>query len=111
MPGLLHLCWYLAQRQPLIREKFDRQPCVEVWIVTFAARQRGVLVVLDEAVIRVPRKRQRVEPQRVYRWQLQQLQPRGCGLQDWQIEFDEIVAEDEFGTFGEGVKFRKRCDC
>ena len=111
MPGFLHLRRNLAQRQPLIREKFERQPCVEVRIVTFAARQRGVLVVLDEAVIWMPRKRQRVEPQRVHRWQLQQLQPRGCCLQDWQIEFDEIVAEDELGSFGEGVKFSKRCDC
>lgn len=54
-----------AQRFVLIGEKFEREFAVEQRIVHLGALQLPVLVLLHQVVVRVARKGERIEPERI----------------------------------------------
>ena len=77
---------------------------VELRVVAAISLELPVLVVLDEVVVRVAGKCQRVEPQGVHRRHLQQPQPGARGPQMGEVELDEVVAEQEARPVGEIVE-------
>ena len=80
------------------------QPGVELRVVQLAALELPVLVMLDQAVVGVARKGQRIQAERVHHRQLQQLQVgTGC-RQVRPVEGDEVVAKDECRRAGEFVE-------
>jgi hypothetical protein len=85
-----------AQSALLVVEDLQREPGIQFRIVFAFAYELAVLVMLDEMVIWVAGKSQWIEPECIYRGQLQQPQPGIRGLQMGQIEFDQIVAQEEF---------------
>jgi hypothetical protein len=84
-----------GQRLMLVLEQAQRALGVELRIVQLPAGERGVLIVLHQVVVRVARKGERTEPQRVDVGQLQQLERRIDGSQVRAVEGDQVVAEQE----------------
>ena len=108
VPGSQEVRGRLEQLLLLVPEHPEGQIRVEFRIVATLACELPVLVVLDEAVIRVARERQGVEPQRVHHRHLQQPQPGVGGAQMGDVELDEVVAEQESRTVGEIVEVGQR---
>lgn len=72
------------------------------------ALELAILVMLDQMVVRVARKGQRIQPQRIDHRQCQQPQS-GCGRGEMRaIEVDEIVAEHEAATRGQCIEAAQR---
>ena len=71
MPGCQQDWWRVEQLFLLVRECLQGEPRVQFRIVQAPALELSVLIVLDQMVIRVAREGQRVEPERVHRWQPQ----------------------------------------
>ena len=92
----------------LIFEHLQRQPGIQLRVVDPPPLQLPVLVVLHQVVIRVLRKGQRVEPERVHRRQLQQPQLRTGRLQVRQVEADQVVAQHEVCAVGKLVQLGQR---
>jgi len=92
----------------LVAEDLERQLRVEQRIVQASALQLPILVMLDQMVVGIAREGQRVEPQRVDHRQLQQPQVGLGGGQMWQVESDQIMAEQEADAFGERVELLQR---
>ena len=70
-----------TQRTALIRQEFKREPCVQLRIVHPCALELPILIVLDQVVVGVARKGQRVQPKGVYSGSLQQAERGICGTQ------------------------------
>lgn len=92
------------QAGELIREYLQGQSGIEQRIVAAIAEQATVLVVLDQVVIRIARKRQRIEAQCVDRILAQQAQIGLDGAQLGQIEGDQIVTQEIPGAVGQIVE-------
>ena len=52
----------LNKRIALVMKDIQREPCIKLWIIEPATVKLAILVVLDEAMVRISRKRQRVQP-------------------------------------------------
>ena len=79
-------CEQQIRRRPmqclaLIRQEFKREPCVQLRIVHPCALELPILIVLDQVVVGVARKSQRVQPKGVYGGSLEQAERRVCGPQ------------------------------
>ena len=93
-----------GERLDLVPQDLEREPRVELRIVDVARLKASVLMVFDEVVVRVLRKREGVEPQGVDRGFPDHLQPaRGRG-EMVQVEADDVVTEQEGALPGERVK-------
>ena len=87
----------------LVPEDIQGKAGIQLRVVPSAARERTVLVVLDEVVVGVAGEGQGVEPQGIDGWELQQSEiGLGCG-EVLQIEGDQVMAQQEVGTLGEVV--------
>ena len=91
----------------LIPKEVQRQPRVLFWVPHPVALQRAVLVVLDEVVVGIARKRQRVQAQRVDGGQAQQAQIRLRSSQMRQVVGDQVVAQHERRAVGQGIELRQ----
>ena len=92
----------------LVDEHLQRQLCIEQGVVTPGAQQLPVLVMLDQVVIRIFRKSQRVEPQGIHHWLLQQTQVGlGC-LQVRQIEGNQVVPQNKRRRLRQDIELFQR---
>ena len=89
-------------------EEIQREPGIELRVVQSPLLKLSVLVVFDEVVIRIARKGEGVQLQRIHRWQLQQPEVRLRRGQMGQIEGDQVVAEQEVRAISEVVECRQR---
>ena len=89
----------------LIGEQRQRELGVAHRVVAPVGVQAPVLVMLDEVVIRVARKGQRIELQRVHHGQRQQRQARVGGGQVRAVEGGDVVPQHELGALRERVQF------
>ena len=105
------IAWGFApQGAPLIVEDLESEPGIELGIVHPSALELSVLVVLDQAVIGVARKGERIEPQGVDCGEVQEPKAGILGGEVWEVEDDQVVSKDDFGTLGEFVETRQ-CPC
>ena len=112
MPGRQQVRGCGAEGPLLVFKHLQRQPCIQLRVVDPPSLQLPVLVVLHQVVIRILRKGQRVEPERVHRRQLQQTQLRTSRLQVRQVEADQVVAQHEVCTVGKLIQLgQRRCQC
>ena len=74
-------------------EDFQREPGIEFRVVQSPSFKLSVLVVFDEVVIRIARKGEGVQLQRIHRRQPQQPEVRFRCSQMGQIESDQVVAQ------------------
>ncbi|TLD45438.1 MAG: hypothetical protein FAZ92_02292 [Accumulibacter sp.] len=111
MPGE-HQVGFLAlpllQREHLIAEQIEGQLCIEQRVVQLCTPEPAVLVVLDEVVIRVARKGQRIQPQRIDDRQFEESQSRRDRGEMRAVEGEQIVAEDEAATAGQCIETGER---
>ena len=108
VPGREQIRWSLLQSSPLVAENLQRQPGIQLRIVDAASLEPAVLIVLDEVVIGMARKRKRAETQRIHRGQRQQAQIRLRGCQVGQVEGDQVVPQYEGHPIGKLVESRQR---
>lgn len=52
----------LNKRIALVMKDIERQPCIKLGIIEPSAVELAILVALDEAVVRISRKRQWIQP-------------------------------------------------
>ena len=108
VPGAEQSWVGFLQHRLLVGEDFQRDLGVLFGVVPSPGEQLTVLIVLDQAVIRVARERQGVEPKRVDRRQFQQAQVWIRGSQMLQVEVDEVVPQHEVCAFGQVVELGER---
>ena len=98
----------VMQDTPLVMEEIQRKPGIELGVVQAPALELAVLVVLDQVVIGVAGKRQRIEPQRIDRRQLQQpkIGLRRCQMR--KIKSNQVMTEQKGRALGESVQLGQR---
>ena len=57
----------LTQSLNLILQNLEYEFGIELWIVDVTGLEAPILIVLDEMMVRVSGKRERVQPERIYR--------------------------------------------
>ena len=98
MPGNEQIGVRVPQCILLVRKQFQRQPRVQFRIVDLPAHERAILIVLDEAMIGIRRKRQGTQAQGVQHRHAEQLHPRRRCPEMFQIKLDQIVAGEAIAT-------------
>ena len=73
----------------------QRQARIELGIIERTALQPSILIVLDQVVIRIARKSQRIKTQRIDCRQLQQAKGRCSGSEVRQIKVDQVMTQQE----------------
>ena len=63
----------------------------------------AILIVLDQMMVRVPWKRERIEPKGINHWLFKQPQVGLVRLQMARIKVDKVMPKDEVGWIGELV--------
>lgn len=86
----------------LVLKDSEDELCVGLRVVRMTCLKPSVVIVLDQMIVEVPRKRERVQPQRVDRGLFEEAKVASGGLQVPHVELDNVVAEDEVG----GVRVR-----
>ena len=91
----------------LVPEYFNSEPRVQLRVVEPTPFHLAVLVVLDQVMIGIAGKGERVEPQRIYSGQFEKFQFRCGGPKVREVELDQIVSEHIVGAIGDVVQPRK----
>ncbi|WP_232816500.1 hypothetical protein [Paracoccus zhejiangensis] len=92
----------LAERLDLVFQHLKYQTCILFRIIHMADLQSPIMVMLDQPMIGIARKRQRVLPQCVNRVLRQSRQPWPDRHQMWQVVTQDIVADQMSGR-GQGI--------
>ena len=92
-------CEFLELRE-LVSQNGEDEPGIEFRVAGPPGLEPPVLVVLDQAVIRVAGEGERIEPERVERGLRQDAQVCPCISQMGQIVVDHVVAENELRAGG-----------
>ena len=92
----------------LVSQHGEDEASIDLGIAGAPGLEPPVLVVLDQAVIRVARKGERVEPERVDRRLREDPQAGTCFLQKGQIVADHVVSEHELRAGGVFVERAQR---
>ena len=101
------VCSACANASQLVAKTAERQSRIELRVVELPRLQLPVLVMLDQMVVRVARKGQRVEPQRIDHRQRQEPQPRLGRGQVRGVEGDEVVPEQKAAPSASGSSFAR----
>ena len=96
------------QGTPLVVEQIQREPGIELRVVQPAAFELSVLVVLDQVVIGIARKGERIEPQRIHRRQAQEPKIGLRRLDMREIEGDQVVPEQKGRAVGQHIQLLQR---
>ena len=91
----------------LIRKEFERRLGVQPGIVSLSPNQPSVLVVLDEVVVGIGRKRQGTESQRVEHRQPQECELRSYRREVGDVEVEDVVPDQAIRVPREAVEFGK----
>ena len=84
----------------LVSEDGEHEPSVDFGVAGAPGLETPVLIVLDQAVIRVAGKGERVEPEGVDRGLCEKLQTGTCISQIGQIVLDHVVSDHELRAGG-----------
>ena len=108
MPDQQQVAVLLLQRVDDVGKQLQRELGIQQRIVDLHTRQRGLVVLLDQVVVRVLRERQRAQVERVDRGQMEQREA-GCLLgEENEVVLDDVVSDEVRRSVGERVKFGKR---
>ena len=105
VPGEQQVGTGLAECGAFVFEERQREPGVVLRIVSSFADQVAILIVLDQAVVRVLREGEWTQHERVQGRTAEQPEIRCRRAQVRQVEVDQVVAEDDVRRFGEVVEF------
>ena len=108
MPGREQIRRSPFQGSPLVAENLQRKSGIQFRIVDASSLEPAVLIVLDEVVIGMARKREWTEAQRIHRRQPQQTQFRLRGRQVGQVECDQVVPQNEGRPICELIELQQR---
>ncbi|VAW18742.1 hypothetical protein MNBD_ALPHA09-1626 [hydrothermal vent metagenome] len=92
------------ERIDLVLQDSEYKPGIEFGIIDMTGLQASITVVLDQVVIRVSRKCERVEPQGVDGRFRHNAQVGRICFQMLHIKMDDVVAKQKPGTVGEFVQ-------
>lgn len=92
----------LPQCRQLVAQDVKHEPCIQFGIVDVARLQPPVVVVFDKMVVRVARKRERVQPERINRRSERIRQTRPQRHQVRQVMPDYVVTKQVRGA-GQGI--------
>ena len=84
----------------LVSEDGEHEPGVDFGVAGAPGLEPPILIVLDQAVIRVAGKGERIEPEGVDRGLRDELQTGACFSQIGQIVLDHVVPEHELRAGG-----------
>ena len=108
VPGQQQVAVLPLQRVDDVGQQLERELSIEQRIVDLHARKRGLLVLLDQVVVRVLRERQGAQVERVDRGQVEQREVRRLRGEETEIVLDDVVSDEERRAVGEGVESGKR---
>ena len=92
-----HLLPQPRKGRNLIGQHLQRKPRVLNRVIHMPDLQPPVLIVLDQMVVRIARKGQGVQPQRIHRRRPQSREPRPIGHQMRQVMAQDVVADQMHG--------------
>jgi hypothetical protein len=94
----------VAERLVLVGKERSGLAGVQFWIIATRVLETAILIVLHQVVIRIARKRERTETERVDPRQSQQskIGVRGCKMLG--IELDDVVTDKEIGALGKFIQ-------
>ena len=92
MPRYQQVRGHLAKGLLLVYKDLQGESGVQIRVVDPASFELPVLIVLDQMMIRIARKGQGIEHQRIHSRKLQESHAGIHGLQMGQIEGDQVVA-------------------
>ena len=92
----------------LVAEQLQRQLRILQGVIAMTALQLTILIVFDQMVVRIARKGQRVQSERIDGGLLVQTQIGARRHEVRQIEFHHVVSQQECGWVGKGVELVQR---
>ena len=92
----------------LLIEEFERDAGIELRVIETAAEQAAVPVVLDQPMIWVAWKGERVQPQSVYGRQLEKLEAFVRRGEMGEVVINDVVADEEISAAAIAVQGTKR---
>ena len=104
MPGSQQVGRRVRQDLNLVVEHLQRQPGVQFRVVDTPTPQPSILIMLNQMVIGVTRKRQRIEHKRVHHGEPQQPQTRVRRFQVRQIEADQIMPQEKICAISKALQ-------
>ena len=108
MPGIQQVGRRFAQRLPLFAKHLQGEACIQFRIVDPPSFELRVLIVLDQVMVGVAGKSQRVQPQGIRPWQPQQTKIGVYSLEVGNVETDQIVTKQAVRTVREVIQ-RRQC--
>ena len=108
MPGTQQVGRRFAQRLPLFAKHLQGEACIQFRIVDPPSFELRILIVLDQVMVGVAGKGQRVQPQGIHPRQPQQAEIGVCGLQVGNVETDQVVAKQAVRAVREVIQ-RRQC--
>ena len=91
----------LLQSLTLILEESESELSIQLRVVELRSLEAAVVVVLDEVVIWIARKAERIKAKRIHPWQLEKTQVWIGSCEVHGVEVDQVVAEQVLGAIGE----------
>ena len=108
MPGKKQVRVDSSKRLPLIGKKVKRLTRVEFRIVDLSSDQAAVLIVLDQLVVGVGRKRQGAQTQSVQHRHAEHAHVRCSSFEVPYVEVNQVVADETVAGLGEFIKLSQR---